>query len=413
MRLVHDRFLMQFCRDDEMHAVGQPVLHEEAQPHRWTPETRISCTALRRHCKVFVCILDAWLSAIYDAANVDTWMRRARALGDSLRTLGNANARPLEFRHAMEPKLLRHGHRVQMLVDGSDVFKAMLDAIGEATHSVWLESYIFESGATGTRFVEALANKASSGVEVLVVVDAFGGMNLSRDDEARLRLAGVDIRFFGRFKNVDMTRWLKRDHRKLLLVDGAVAFVGGINISDDYAAQESGGKGWHDIHTQIRGPVCQSLATLFAETWRHVGGARLTMPPLAKEETVGEWAMALCSNHRGIRTQIRSHLVHALRNARTEVLLASAYFVPDRPIVRAMEEAARRGVFSYNLDYMSLLNSLELVVELVGDQSPSALSSVLRGDMHASPELDLRTWRQRSGPERFLSNVAYQFRRWL
>ena len=70
-------------------------------------------------------------------------------------------------------------------------------------------------------------------------------------------------------------------------------------------------------------------------------------------------------------------------------------------------------VGSYNLDYMSLLNSLELVVEIVGNESPAALSTVLRGDMHASPELDLRTWRRRSAPVKALSKVAYQFRRWL
>jgi cardiolipin synthase len=355
-----------------------------------------------------------------------------------------------------------------MLVDGQEVFAVMLASIHNAKKSIWLESYIFESGATGALFVEALAASARAGVEVLVVVDAFGGMNLDREDEETLRSAGVNLRFFGRFKNVDMSRWLKRDHRKLLLIDGTTAFVGGINISDDYASQESGGKGWHDIHARIRGPVCLSLAKLFVETWRQVGGATLPLPAPTREETSGEWAMALCSNHLGIRTQIRSHLVHALCHARSEVLLASAYFVPDRQIVRAMEGAARRGVFvgllvpgesdlrsvqlagehsyerllragvriftwrgshmhvkaavvdrrwchvgSYNLDYMSLLNSLELVVELVGDKSPAAISAILRGDMHASPELDLPTWRQRSGPEKILSNVAYQFRRWL
>ncbi len=412
-------------------------------------------------------MLDARTEPYY-AHTMDTWMRRARALGDSLRTLGAAHPQPLEFRHAMEPRLLRHGHHVEMLVDGEQIFSAMLAAIGKATQTIWLESYIFESGRTGTLFVEALAERAQCGVEVLVVVDAFGGMNLSREDAQTLRSAGVDLRFFGRFKNVNMTRWLKRDHRKLLLIDGTTAFVGGINISDDYASRAVGGKAWHDIHARINGPVCGSLARLFGETWRQVGGTTKRMPPVIREESVGEWAMALRSNHRGVRTQIRSHLLHALRNAHTEVLLASAYFVPDRQLVRAMEATARRGVFvgllvpgesdlrsvqlagehiyerlmtagvrifawrgshmhvkaavvdgrwchvgSYNLDFMSLLNSLELVVELVGDTSARTLSTVLRGDMHASPELDLPTWKQRSAPERVLSNVAYQFRRWL
>lgn len=364
--------------------------------------------------------------------------------------------------------MLRHGHEVEMLVDGGPVFDSMLDAIARGQRSVWLESYIFESGRTGTLFVEALAGAARRGLEVLVIVDAFGGLNLSRADEETMTGAGVQLRFYGRFRNVDMSRWLRRDHRKLLLIDGRTAFVGGINVSDDYASRQSGGKGWHDVHARITGPVNAALATLFDETWQQVGGQPLSIPEEIRETSTGEWAMALCSNDRGVRTKIRSHLVHALQAAQSEVLLASAYFVPDRQLVWAMEAAARRGVFvgllvpgesdilsvqlagehtyerlllagvriftwrgshmhvkaavvdrrwcfvgSYNLDYMSLLNNLELVVEIVGDESPAALSTVLRADMHASPELDMRTWRQRSTPVKMLSRVAYQFRRWL
>ncbi|MCP4448858.1 MAG: hypothetical protein GY811_26515 [Myxococcales bacterium] len=239
-------------------------------------------------------------------------------------------------------------------------------------------------------------------------------------------------------------------------------------MSDDYASRESGGKGWHDIHARVTGPLCSSLAQLSSDTWQQVGGNRLVLPPAESEESVGEWAMTLCSNHRGVRTQIRSHLVHALRNAQSEVLLASAYFIPDRLIVRAMQGAARRGVSvgllvpgesdlasvqlageqiyerlltagvriytwrgshmhvkaavvdgcwchigSYNLDYMSLLNSLELVVEIIGRKSPEALAMVLRGDMQRRATAPRRQAQFRASVERVLSKVAYQFRRWL
>ncbi len=397
----------------------------------------------------------------YDVLAMSAWKHKLRRLADRRRSRGSSQ-------HALEPEHLQGGHHVRMLVDGPAVFAAMLQAMASAKRSIWLESYIFESDGTGQVFVEALAARAQEGLEVLIIVDAFGGLDLSWSDEMLLTNAGAQIRFFGRFNHLDLSRWLKRDHRKLLLIDGSRAFVGGINICDDYAAPSEGGRGWHDVHACITGPVCFSLAELFADTWKQVGGGVVTLPSIAGQSRDGEWAMLLSSNHRGVRTQIRSHLVHAMRLAEQEVLLASAYFVPDRKIVQAMEAAARRGVAvgllvpgesdlrsvqlagehsyerllasgvriyewhgshmhvkaavvdqrwchvgSYNLDYMSLLNSLELVVEIVGDRSPPRLAGILRADMEVSTELDLKEWQARSGVDKLLSRVAYQFRRWL
>jgi cardiolipin synthase len=178
--------------------------------------------------------------------------------------------------------------------------------------------------------------------------------------------------------------------------------------------------------------------------------------------------MALSSNHSGVRTRIRTHLLHALRNAESEVLLASAYFVPDRGLMRALIATARRGVEvrllvpgqsdvesvqragehsyeqlmeanvhihrylgthmhakaavvdkrwctfgSYNLDFASLLYNLELIVEVVGDHSPVDLAAHLRADFAKSPELILKRWRERSWSSRAYAKVAYQFRRLL
>ncbi len=320
----------------ELHGLGQEV--------RWMllPEVlplalmRKSCTHPWRLRKLFVGC-EVHHETYYDGPAMSTWKRTLQRL---------TNRRPRgSVRHALEPEYLQEGHHVCMLVDGPLVFATMLEAIAAAKRSIWLESYIFESDGTGQVFVEALAARARQGLQVLVIIDAFGGLGLSRSDEGRLLEAGVQIRFFGRFNHLDLSRWLKRDHRKLLLLDGIKAFVGGINICDDYAAPNEGGRGWHDVHACVTGPVCFSLAELFVDTWRQVGGGPVSFPMAQKEQTGGEKAMLLSSNHRGVRTQIRSHLVHAMRCAQQEVLLASAYFVPDRQIVRAMETAARRGVF--------------------------------------------------------------------
>jgi cardiolipin synthase len=372
-------------------------------------------------------------------------------------------------KYAWEPELLQRGHRVQILVDGEQIFPAMLDAIANAQTSIWLESYIFESDGIGSVFIDALVHRARAGVQVLVLVDAFGGFGLSGDHENLLLAAGAELRFFGRFNHLRMKRWFKRDHRKLLLVDHRWAFVGGINISDDYAAVEQGGKGWHDIHVQLEGPVSSILAETFSETWEAAGGNALASAPVNYSETTsGERAMAICSNHRGTRMRIRRHLLHALRAAESEALIASAYFIPDPGLQRGLIDAAKRGVDvrvlvpgesdisgvqragehvyerllkagvqvhlwptthmhaktaavdrkwctfgSYNLDYVSLMYSLELVVEVIGDETPTALAEQLRADLETSPAIDLREWRRRSRFDKTLSSLSYQFRRWL
>lgn len=409
-----------------------------------------------------------WLTVSKVPTPTTTLKRAARSLGDRLRSGPGAKVAHGEFRHALESGRLRRGHELQLLVDGDQVYPAMLDAIASAQRSIWLETYIFESDKIGGVFIDALAKRASEGIEVLILVDAFGGLELASRDEETLRNAGARVVFYGRFNHLDFGRYMKRDHRKLLLVDQDTAFVGGINISDDYASVAQGGKGWHDLHVRIRGPVCATLAQVFGTTWQRASGTRLPLPRLVHHSEGGDWAMALCSTHSGVRMRIRSHLLHALRHAESEVLLASAYFVPDRGLIRELESAARRGVEvrllvpgesdlqsvqwagehsyerllaagvfvhtfvgrhmhakasvvdrrwctfgSYNLDFVSLLYNLELVIEVVGDQGPAALADCLRADLQKSPELELREWRRRPLKEKIYSTLAYRFRRVL
>lgn len=375
------------------------------------------------------------------------------------------------FRHAYEPEGLREGHQVDLLVDGDEVFPAMLEAIANATTSIWLETYIFESDSVGEVFVEALAKRAREGLEVLLLVDAFGGLELSTTDEEFMRAAGVKVAFFGRFNHLNFSRWFKRDHRKLLLVDHELAFVGGINISHHYAAIDKGGLGWHDVHVRIRGPVCSVLGAAFAKIWTRASGQAASLRSVdtaSQGIDPGEWAMVLCSTHTGVRMRIRRHLLHALKKAESEVLLASAYFVPDRGLMRALKATAKRGVEvrllvpgksdvpsvqragehsyeqllragvhihthlgthmhakaavvdqrwctfgSYNLDFASLLYNLELVVEVIGDLSPVQLAAHMRSDFAKSPEIELHRWQERSWTTRAYSRLAYQFRRVL
>lgn len=399
-------------------------------------------------------------------------LRLSKALNRGARLLGVPTRASRGFapgiRYACEPMMMLPRHRLEVLIDGAQAFPAMLEAIGRAKTRVWLESYIFESDVTGRRFINALCEQASAGLDVRLLVDAFGGMDLSEEDQLQLLTAGVKLAFFGRFNNLEIGRWLRRDHRKILVIDHELAFVGGINISDDYAPE---GKAWHDIQVSVRGNAVEHLATLFATTWTSQADAldpdsQLKLGP--QEGSGTEWCMVLGSDHRGNRFVIRRHLLHALRQAKESIQIASAYFVPDRGILRALCRAAQRGVQvsllmpahsdvlsaqwagehsygrllksgvriylwqgshmhakalvvdrqwcmlgSYNLDYVSLLMNLEVVLEIAGAQTPETLALQLSDDCERSEEIQSDSWQERAWYQKFRSRTAHRFRRWL
>src|SRR5262245_53917235 len=167
-------------------------------------------------------------------------------------------------------------HRLALLKDGGQTFSAMLAAIAEAKRTICLETYILVGDRTGHRFAEALSERASAGVEVNLLYDAWGSSVPAAMVEA-LHKAGVrtlafhPLRFSGRRREL-IGRMTKRDHRKSLIVDSKVAFTGGINISDDYAAVEDGGAGWRDTHLRMEGPAAIELEYFFLTVWRRGGG---------------------------------------------------------------------------------------------------------------------------------------------
>jgi cardiolipin synthase len=218
------------------------------------------------------------------------------------------------------------GDRVELLDGGRQAFPRMLAAIEGAQRSVYLEVYAFSPTGWGTRFLEALTAAAARGVRVAVIVDGWGSLRGGREVVSRLRAAGCEARIYNRFLALFLLR-LRRDHRKILLVDDTVAFLGGINISDEYADDDERA-GWADLAVQIEGPASARL------------GQRL------RRERVGDWTSAvriyLSSESGGRRLRKRYHKAFAA--ARRRLWVAHAYFLPDRGLVRALRQAARRGV---------------------------------------------------------------------
>jgi cardiolipin synthase len=167
------------------------------------------------------------------------------------------------------------GHSAQVLLDGREAYPAMLRAIDAAERTCWLETYILSDDRVGRTFARAIAARAREGVASAVIYDAFGSYGLSDTYIGVLRDAGVAVAAY-HGSHLRFWEWNRRDHRKTLVVDGRVGFLGGINIGDDYAPPEQGGGGWRDTHLRLEGPEVATLVALFCATWRYLEG---TPPP--------------------------------------------------------------------------------------------------------------------------------------
>jgi cardiolipin synthase len=238
--------------------------------------------------------------------------------------------------------------RVRMLRDGARAFPAMLEAIGACEREVLLEMYWWGTDATGTRFRDALVDRARAGAAVRVIFDSVGSWSIDEAFLAPILAAGGEALEYHpvspasrRFR---LDRVLRRDHRKLLVVDGRDGFCGGINIGDPWAPAEWGGEDWRDDMLHVRGPAARELRSLFYETWRRCGRtAPGDVAPIARVPTSDVWVLAN-RGPLGTRRLIRRFYLSKIRSARRMIDIANAYFVPDRSVRRALRDAVQRGV---------------------------------------------------------------------
>ena len=237
--------------------------------------------------------------------------------------------------------------RIRLLRDGAETFPAMLHAIARAEREVLLEFYWITPDKAGRAFREALAAAAARGVEVRVLYDSIGSRGTTRGWWRALFDAGGDAREYHGFapfeESFTLGRMMQRDHRKLMVVDGRVGFMGGVNLGDCWLPIEEGGSGWRDDAIQAEGPVAGEIRSLFYRTWRRV--TRTPPPPdvrpLARRQ--GEAVFVLASQRRRRRNIHREYLVR-IRASRRSVDLAHAYFIPDCAVRHALYRAVERGV---------------------------------------------------------------------
>lgn len=243
------------------------------------------------------------------------------------------------------------GNDVAFFESGETAYPAMLEGIAAARKFVHLETYILRSDRTGRRFVDALAGRAADGVEVRLLYDAIGSRRLDASCLEPLRRVGGEIVVFNPIRRV-YPDWAprRRDHRKLLIVDGSTAFTGGLNIGDEYAAgaeTRDGVVGWRDTHASVVGPAVRDLGAVFLESWFRAGGAELPWDSLLGVEPAARGAIrcgVLPDGPVYRRRAMRDLLVSSLDAARETARLTSPYFAPDSPVLEALERTAERGV---------------------------------------------------------------------
>ncbi len=250
------------------------------------------------------------------------------------------------------------GNKVKLLQDGAQTYPAMFAALRSARDHINLESYIIEDDEVGRQFADVLLEQQARGVQVNVIYDSVGGIHTPKAFFDRLRAGGIAVLEFNPVNPfLSMTPWLinHRDHRKLLVVDGRIAFIGGINISSVYSGGSMSGPSdkagkdrspWRDTDLQLEGPVVGELQKLFMDTWQKQKGKPLAAKdyfPTLKAEG-NEIVRSIGSTPDDPFSLIYLTLISAVGNAEKQIYLTNAYFVPDPQFLKALIDAAARGV---------------------------------------------------------------------
>jgi cardiolipin synthase len=238
------------------------------------------------------------------------------------------------------------GNRVTTLLNGDQAFPAMLEAIRAAKRSIDFEGYIFWSGTIAQTFADAFSERARAGVPTRLVLDWLGSKKMDDKQADQMRRAGVEIVKYHPLRWYDLDRLNKRTHRKILVVDGKVGFEGGIGIADPYSGHAQDKDHWRDAQFRVEGPVVAQMQSDFLDNWMKTRGVLLDGPEYFPSlDSVGsQVAQAVRSSPGEGFESLRLMFLLAIASATDRILIANAYFVPNRLTVSMLVEAQRRGV---------------------------------------------------------------------
>jgi len=379
------------------------------------------------------------------------------------------------------------GNKLTLLQNGPATYQAMFAAIREARDHINLETYIFDDDEAGNQFSDLLLERQAAGVQVNIIRDSVGGMMTPTAFFDRLRDGGIEVLEFNPLNPLtgNKKEWLinNRDHRRQLVIDGRTAFTGGVNISDTYSSAPSDRRarekrdqdpnpteGWRDTHIQIEGPVVAEFQKLFMDTWARQKGEPLAaknyFPELQAQGD--EIVRAIGSTPDDPESLIYLTLMSAISHAELKVHLTIAYFAPDPQLLRALTDAARRGVEvklvlpsysdswaifhlgrsyytellragvkiyelrgavmhaktacidgvwstigSTNLDWRSFLHNDEINAVILGRGFAAQMDAMFAQDLKESQEITLDQWKHRSWMLRLKEQMARLGAYWL
>jgi cardiolipin synthase len=238
------------------------------------------------------------------------------------------------------------GNRVELLENGVEIFPPMLDAIRNAEETIHLLTYIYWSGDIAVEFATALADAAQRGVEVRVLLDAFGAKRMEDRLIETMRNAGCQVRWFHAVKWYNLRRLNNRTHRKVLVIDGRVGFTGGVGIAAEWTGDAEDEDHWRDDHFRVTGPVVPYLQGGFAENWLDATGEVVAAPRLYPQlEPLGKARiLPILASPRGDLSPVALSYWLAFRTAQHRIDLTTPYFVADRFLLEALKDAVARGV---------------------------------------------------------------------
>jgi cardiolipin synthase A/B len=240
---------------------------------------------------------------------------------------------------AVEP-----GDAYEVLRNGDETFPPMLEAIRSATRRISFESFIYEDGTVGDQFTRELVAAAERRVDVRIVLDAIGS-TLSRASQDRLTGAGAQIVWFNTVRPWSLEEANYRTHRKVLVVDGAVAFTGGLGLADHWLGHAQSPEHWRDTHFKVTGPAVRALEASFYENWLEAGG--MSAPVLDLEQPpqqAGGRSVVIWSNPTSGASRVKLLYLLSIGAARRHIDIQSPYFILDESTRWSLDAARRRGV---------------------------------------------------------------------
>lgn len=233
------------------------------------------------------------------------------------------------------------GHQVDLLSNGA-VFDALESEIRQARQSVHVVIYIWEKGTASDRVVGALADRAKAGVACRIVVDDVGSPDFGREVKPRLASAGCDVRIF---RPLPAGEKVARNHRKVVVVDGRVAFTGGFGIRDSWLGDGVTAESWRDANVRFRGPAVREAQQAFAENWQEAGGALLPEDAFPSPEGSGTSSAAfVASTVSPVLTRAERLVQLMIQAAKRRLWIANAYFVPTAAVMAMLKRKASEGV---------------------------------------------------------------------